>query len=444
MKRRRIVGKQPVALEAIVEHAPSAVVLADDAADNTNIEEEDADGASGPPDRFRFLHHKVIDRIVSALLKTKTDEELHTMTVSTLLKEVVGRSHGKVSLEEVEDRRDDFISASMELIPKMLAARLVDAVKKGSKAVEGTLVAPAEIDSQTKQKSYFITISGLPLSGAPSRDEVLDIMLASFKEGGYESSAYLSHVAVFREKHADAEKIHFHICACVSQRIRWVPWAKALRLRGLAPSFSQVVVEDPADHRRKQYSYMLRYCYLPTKRKPLETLDSSPLLWCHQGKHAPLIDAINGVLDAAGVRLDAEDAFLQRVAAGKKGAKRFTVTSFVYRLPFCVCAVSCSGKSSAAGYPKPRLGENMFPKKHISTHEWCIGFRSHMTQLNPMHFRGHPVVACCAGVGPSRLRSVVDAEALPLCAAAWKHIAFELLVQKQCHGGRESGSLLPA
>ncbi|CAK9104411.1 unnamed protein product, partial [Durusdinium trenchii] len=324
MKRRRIVGKQPVALEAIVEHAPSAVVLADDAADNTNIEEEDADGASGPPDRFRFLHHKVIDRIVSALLKTKTDEELHTMTVSTLLKEVVGRSHGKVSLEEVEDRRDDFISASMELIPKMLAARLVDAVKKGSKAVEGTLVAPAEIDSQTKQKSYFITISGLPLSGAPSRDEVLDIMLASFKEGGYESSAYLSHVAVFREKHADAEKIHFHICACVSQRIRWVPWAKALRLRGLAPSFSQVVVEDPADHRRKQYSYMLRYCYLPTKRKPLETLDSSPLLWCHQGKHAPLIDAINGVLDAAGVRLDAEDAFLQRVAAGKKGAKRFT------------------------------------------------------------------------------------------------------------------------
>ena len=103
------------------------------------------------------------------MLEKKTEQELHSLTVATIMKDVVSVSTGQLTEEELNDKKDDFISAAMKLIPKELATRLVSAVKskrvKAEADAHGKLV---RIDSQTMQKSYFVTISGLPSSSAPS------------------------------------------------------------------------------------------------------------------------------------------------------------------------------------------------------------------------------------------------------------------------------------
>ena len=198
---------------------------------------------------------------------------------------------------------------------------------------------------------------------------------------------------------------------------------------------------------------MLRYCHLPTKRMPLESLGRSPLLWCHQGKHAPFIDAINGVLDAAGVRLDAEDAFLQRVAAGKKGAKRFTVTSFVFRLPFLVCdqvcEVSCSGKSSAEGYPKTKVRQRTCSQRiqkiiHYLEKLVCrFPVSCDATQPHVL-----PSTSSCGLLCRSWSVQASDPLLMPKLFSYARQRGntplLNYLFRKMCHGGRESRSLLPA
>lgn len=68
---------------------------------------------------------------------------------------------------------------------------------------------------------------------------------------------------------------------------------------------------------------MLRYCFVPTAHKPLDSLDPEPLLFHCDGKHPPLLDAIQGELDAEAVNLSLQDQFLQRAKAGRHGPTRF-------------------------------------------------------------------------------------------------------------------------
>lgn len=343
IKRRRLYGKQPPSQFDDVgpcEDDRLAVVTLPE-------EEEPA------PPRFDFLSQKTINTLVRTVLEKKTEQELHSLTVSTIMKDVLSVSTGQLTEEELNDKKDDFVSAGMKLIPKELATRLVSAVKnnraKGEADAHGKLV---RIDSQTMQKSYFVTISGLPSSSAPSREELQEILLTAFQEAQYSTDIQVTHLAIFREPHVSGG-LHFHCATSLSQWCRWMPWKKSLEKRNIAAHFSQIQLAETTKHRKQQYSYMLRYCFLPSAHKALGSLDPEPLLYHRDGRHPPLIDAIQGILDSEGVTTSLQEKFLQRVQAGKRGSTRFLETClqnlkqgiltshtlfFLSKGPACLCA----------------------------------------------------------------------------------------------------------
>ena len=82
---------------------------------------------------------------------------------------------------------------------------------------------------------------------------------------------------------------------------------KGLAEQNISAHFSQVQLEGMARQRKLQYQCMLRYCFVPTAHKPLASLDPEPLLFHCDGKHPPLLDAIQGELDAEAVNLFLQD-----------------------------------------------------------------------------------------------------------------------------------------
>ena len=92
--------------------------------------------------------------------------------------------------------------------------------------------------------------------------------------------------------------------------------------------FSNMAIDHHSRHRQMQYAYMLRYLWLPSKKKPLTALDKEPLLWCRHGKsHPPLLDAINGALSCEAIQEKVAEAFLHRYAVGKRTTAKFTMSS---------------------------------------------------------------------------------------------------------------------
>ena len=153
-------------------------------------------------------------------------------------------------------------------------------------------------------------------------------MLQAFREAGYSKETKVTHLAIFRETHRRGG-VHFHIATCVSERCRWLPWKKALAKHGIAAHFQHIQIQGWAKHRKMQYQCMLRYCFVPTAKKPLASLDPEPLLYHCSGRHRPLIDAIQGELDAEAITLSVQEKFLQRAEHGKPGESRFQVS--------CIC-----------------------------------------------------------------------------------------------------------
>lgn len=351
MKRRRLHGKQPAChltidqddaedVDVSAAQSPQAdwAMVPEHEIDGLQVEQADPDlpvhedsaqDASAPSQRFDFLSPRTVNTIVSSLLQSKTDEELHSLTVARVLQDALAKSAGKVSETELTEKRDDFIAACMKLIPKELARRLVTAVASQSKPQsEAAALQPVGIDSQTYQKSYFVTISGLPESPEPSREEMQRTMLQAFREAGYSKETKVTHLAIFRETHRRGG-VHFHIATCVSERCRCLPWKKALAKHGIAAHFQHIQIQGWAKHRKMQYQCMLRYCFVPTAKKPLASLDPEPLLYHCSGRHPPLIDAIQGELDAEAITLSVQEKFLQRAEHGKPGESRFQVS--------CIC-----------------------------------------------------------------------------------------------------------
>ena len=277
--------------------------------------------------RWSLLNSKTIGALVSGVVRDTEDAELHTLTIQPLLEKVVSRAAGKISMEEALAVKDDFIAEAMSAIPKELSKRLVAAVKKGS-AVESKVAdaLPSEIDSQTKQKSYLITCSGLRPEAAPDRQQMLAVVLAAFTAARYPADCVVTHAAVFLEKHSGtSEKVHYHIATQLSACVRWVPWKSALLAAGHACHFSNMAVCNHSQHRRMQYAFMLRYLFLPSQRKPLSSLDRSPVLWCNAGKrHPPLMDAINGQIDSISLEERLEECFLQRHARKRGRPSKFS------------------------------------------------------------------------------------------------------------------------
>jgi hypothetical protein len=372
VKRRRLNGKQPsppaytseaadgqhaVASDLILPVEPSLHPTEGHLGEDFGPDDlfpcaDSADGPSsldnGPedplqPSRWSFLGRgKTVQSLVAAIAKEKTDAELHAFTVGELLKEVFHRGGGKVTMAELEEARDDFISASMAIVPRELSRRLVSAVanpakeqgnkkkqesdpkKLGGPPLQGD---PVDIDCTTVQKTYLLTVSGLNAASVPEHQEILNLALQSFVEAGYPASVYPTHMAVFREPHQDGG-MHFHIATAFSEPFRWIGWKKALQSHGKVVHFSNMAIDHHSRHRQMQYAYMLRYLWLPSKKKPLTALDKEPLLWCRHGKsHPPLLDAINGALSCEAIQEKVAEAFLHRYAVGKRTTAKFTMSS---------------------------------------------------------------------------------------------------------------------
>eukprot|EP00435_Cladocopium_sp_Y103_P048428 s1187_g14.t1 len=242
------------------------------------------------------------------------------MSSSTALEDILAKAGGKVSMAELLQEKDEFIAATMTVVPKELSRRLLLAVNKPQAPAE----RPAQIDSQCVQKTYLLTFSNLDPINAPTREAILETVLQAFDAADYGAPAAVTHACVFREEHGSG-KWHFHVATQLSEPCRWIGWKKELAKAGYVAHFANMAVDDHSKHRKMQYAHMLRYLWLPSDKKGLSALDKAPLLWCSGGrKHPPLLDAINGMLDSSAVEEKVAERFLQRWAAGKRGPCKFS------------------------------------------------------------------------------------------------------------------------
>ena len=274
-------------------------------------ESESADPAA----RWQLLGKcKTVRSLVEAVIRQKTDEQLHSISIKVVLDDVLAKANGKISMAELVQEKDAFIAATMAVVPQLLSA-----VKKPQLASG----RPATIDSQCVQKTYLLTFSNLDPSSAPTRQTILDAVLKAFDIADYGSTAYITHAGVFREQHCSGQW-HFHVATALSVPCRLAGWKRELAKAGYVAHFANMSIDDHSKHRNLQDACMLRYLWLPSEKKGLSALDKDPLLYCSGGrKHPPLLDAINGALDSAAIGEKVAERFLQRYAAGKQKPAKF-------------------------------------------------------------------------------------------------------------------------
>ena len=236
-KRRRLFGKQAAANLLVAQESLDVPPVSEEPlplVPGEALLPEAGNEAAEPTSRFDFLNQKTISSLVLAVLQSKTDQELHTLQVKTVLADVLAKSDGKINERELTEKRDDFIAACMKLVPRELSRRLLTAVC-GKPATAETDVKVSAIDQKTWQKSYLITISGLGASTAPSHEEIKDSMLNSFRNAGFSNETKVTHLGIFRECHRNGD-VHYHVCANLSERCRWLPWKKAWLSRTSLPT----------------------------------------------------------------------------------------------------------------------------------------------------------------------------------------------------------------
>ncbi|CAL1161192.1 unnamed protein product [Cladocopium goreaui] len=291
MKRRRLRSKQrpppcydekresedghvlPLAASAAVavgeshacEAGPAEAEIVD-AANAALAEAVDNDGHENADAAIRWQllsKYKAVQGLVAAVIREKSDEELHNISINIILDDIQAKASNKISMSELLEEKDEFVAATMSAVPKELSRRLLLAVNKPQAHAR----RPAQIDSQCVQKTYLLTFSNLDPSNAPTRETILETVLQAFGAAGYGSDVCVTHACVFRETHGSGQW-HFH---------------------------------------------------------GLSALDKDPLLWCSGGrKHPPLLDAINGVLDSTAIEEKVAERFLQRWSAGKRGPCKFS------------------------------------------------------------------------------------------------------------------------
>ena len=205
--------------------------------------------------RFDFLDDKAIHGMIRGILRSKSDQELHELTLRKLLQEAVAKSGGHVREEDLAEKRASFVEAASELIPRELGKRVVKAVSTSRQAAErGGADAMAQIDSQTVLKTYFLTWSGLAADAAPSRQECMTLFCSAFHDAKYE--AHLTHMAVFQEPHAGVKGgVQFHVCSAISEPVRWLPWKRALKRKGCEVNFAKVLIHASSSRSERSRCY---------------------------------------------------------------------------------------------------------------------------------------------------------------------------------------------
>ena len=251
MKRRRLRSKQrpplcydekresedghvlPLAASAAVavgeshacEAGPAEAEIVD-AANAALAEAVDNDGHENADAAIRWQllsKYKTVQGLVAAVIREKSDEELHNISINIILDDIQAKASNKISMSELLEEKDEFVAATMSAVPKELSRRLLLAVNKPQAHAR----RPAQIDSQCVQKTYLLTFSNLDPSNAPTRETILETVLQAFGAAGYGSDVCVTHACVFRETHGSGQW-HFHVPTALSHPCRWVGWKKEL------------------------------------------------------------------------------------------------------------------------------------------------------------------------------------------------------------------------
>ena len=176
---------------------------------------------------------------------------------------------------------------------------------------------------------------------------------ADLKNKEARTSIDLYDVVVFLEYHQEDEQgiahAHFHV-AVRAYQFRFLPVKRALLARhGLACHFGC---------KHEGYWSVLRYCAVPSPKKPKSALDPKPLLWSCYGKHLPLMESVHEPLTASATR-NRRLAMDMSAAESGKAAPKITdldVYPVVVRQDIC----------NSADYPFAHLELIAYAKKHCS------------------------------------------------------------------------------
>lgn len=132
---------------------------------------------------------------------------------------------------------------------------------------------------------------------------------------GWGSSVGLVVFAVFRERHAPraGEAVgpyHWHIALKASRSFRFAAYKRALAVNhGVASHWS-------CSH--TGYWSAVRYCFIPSPKKPIDELDQAPLTWAADGCHPLLFDCSQEPSTAMALQRRRESQVIQSCADGKK------------------------------------------------------------------------------------------------------------------------------
>ena len=270
--------------------------------------------------RWSLLNSKTIGALVSGVVRDTEDAELHTLTIQPLLEKVVSRAAGKISMEEALSCEGRLYRWSHVGHPEGIVEKAGGSSEKRiSSRVQSCwrLAVRNWQPDEAKELPHHVLrppTRGCARQATDARSCACGIYCGE-----------VSCRAVFLEKHSGtSEKVHYHVATQLSGCVRWVAWKSAPVARGHSCHFSNMVVCNHSHHRRMQYPFMLRYLYLPTERKPLSSLDRSPVLWCNAGRHPPLMDAINGQIDSIAFQERLEEVFLQRHARKRGRPSKFS------------------------------------------------------------------------------------------------------------------------
>ena len=244
-----------------------------------------------------------------------------------------------------------------------------------------------------------------------SQSEIIDAVVASVRKTDAQRlrALPLELLSDFREKHADGNP-HDHVPCKAGRSYRFNPVKKALlHDYGLATHWSCT-----HDH----YASAVRYCYLPSKTKPLAELDPKPVLWAAEGQHPPLVEASKLPVTATALAERREKQTRSRAEKGKAEARFKELDLW----PVVVRENIMDGPHAPEilmAYAKRCGGHPMV--------EFCFKNWDRLPSLITKCWKVEKVEECVESHGKTRMELLTEALSAPcVCGGQWVPCAMEL------------------
>ena len=242
-----------------------------------------------------------------------------------------------------------------------------------------------EAPTDGKRQAYLLTLPRptpwavragrvLVAPGSKTKDEILDCVLDAFANPHYayawqaHGPVVLSRLGVWREFHAPGPNgqrdVHDHLPVLAVTVFRYLPVKRALLLRhGLTSHWSCTHLG---------YWSCVRYCAVPSPKKPGACLDLAPVLWPATGpnKHPPVDDCVHEPVSAAALTAKRRKLVQEACEHGKAEPKvnDLDVWALVVRAGVRNDVDDETAHLQLAAYAKEHCGETMvhylFRRRH--------------------------------------------------------------------------------